>query len=59
MRDVIEKQGSYWAAIPELADDVHDLAGLARIAQAIFGDEVDAAREAPHAGESDGRSVPA
>ena len=59
LRDVIEKQGSYWGAIPELADDVHDLAGLARIAHAIFASEVDGGREAPHADEPHARTVPA
>ena len=59
LRGVIEKQGSYWGAIPELADDVHDLAGLARIAHAIFGSEADSGREAPHAGEPQGRAAPA
>jgi anion-transporting ArsA/GET3 family ATPase len=54
LRGVIEKQGSYWGAIPELADDVHDLGGLARIAHAIFADAPDASREAPHAGGSNG-----
>jgi len=29
----------FWSEIPELADDVHDLEGLARIAAAIFGAE--------------------
>jgi anion-transporting ArsA/GET3 family ATPase len=31
-----EIRGRYWGTIPELADDVHDLAGLARIADLIF-----------------------
>jgi anion-transporting ArsA/GET3 family ATPase len=31
-----QKGGRYWGTIPELADDVHDLAGLARIADLIF-----------------------
>ena len=59
LRGAIKKQGSYWGAIPELADDVHDLAGLARIARAIFGSEADSGREAPHAGEPHGRAAPA
>ncbi len=58
LRDVTEKQGSYWGAIPEFADDVHDLAGLARIAQAIFGNGADAGRETPNAGEAQRRSAP-
>jgi len=57
LRDAIEKQGSYWGAIPELDDDVHDLAGLARIAHAIFASEVADGREAPHAGEPHARTV--
>jgi anion-transporting ArsA/GET3 family ATPase len=59
LRGVIEKQGSYWGAIPELAGDIHDLAGLARIARAIFGSEADSGREAPHAGKPQGRAAPA
>ena len=59
LRGAVEKQGSYWGAIPELAGDVHDLAGLARIARAIFGSEADSGREAPHAGEPQGRAAPA
>ena len=57
LRDAIEKQRSYWGVIPELAGDVHDLAGLARIAGAIFGGE--SGREAPHAGEAYRRAAPA
>jgi len=59
LRAVIEKQGSYWGAIPELADDVHDLAGLARIAQAIFASELEAGTEVAHAVESHARNVTA
>jgi anion-transporting ArsA/GET3 family ATPase len=58
LRSAVEKQGSYWGEIPELAGDVADLAGLARIARAIFGSEADSGREAPHAGESHGRAAP-
>ncbi len=59
LRGAVEKQRSYWGAIPELAGDVHDLAGLARIARAIFGSEADSGREAPHAGEAYRRAAPA
>jgi hypothetical protein len=31
-----ESRGRYWGTIPELAGDVHDLFGLARIADLIF-----------------------
>ena len=31
-----ERQGRYWGTIPELAEDVHDLAGLGRVADLIF-----------------------
>jgi anion-transporting ArsA/GET3 family ATPase len=51
LRSAIEKQRGYWGAIPELAGDVHDLAGLARIAGAIFGSEEGSGMEAPHAGQ--------
>jgi len=50
LRELVERQGGHWGAIPELADDVHDLAGLARVAQAIFASGSDAQTEAPHAG---------
>jgi len=59
LRGAVEKQGSYWGAIPELPGDVHDLAGLARIAGAIFGSQADSGREAPRAGEPHGRAAPA
>jgi anion-transporting ArsA/GET3 family ATPase len=32
-----ERRGRYWGTIPELADDVHDLSGLARVADLVFG----------------------
>jgi anion-transporting ArsA/GET3 family ATPase len=42
-----ETRGRYWGTIPELADDIHDLSGVARIANLIFE---------PHSEESaDGR----
>jgi anion-transporting ArsA/GET3 family ATPase len=59
LRGAVEKQRGYWGAIPELAGDVHDLAGLARIAHAIFGSDADSGREAPHAGKALRRSGPA
>jgi anion-transporting ArsA/GET3 family ATPase len=31
-----EGRGRYWGTIPELADDIHDLTGLARVAGFIF-----------------------
>ena len=36
LRAHTERSGRYWGSIPELADDVHDLAGLGRIADFIF-----------------------
>jgi anion-transporting ArsA/GET3 family ATPase len=45
LRAAIEKQGGFWGTIPELAEDVHDLSGLARIARSIFPDEARAERE--------------
>jgi anion-transporting ArsA/GET3 family ATPase len=36
LRRRTESRGCYWGTIPELADDVHDLSGLARIADLIF-----------------------
>jgi anion-transporting ArsA/GET3 family ATPase len=36
LREGAENAGRFWAQIPELAEDVHDLAGLARIADAVF-----------------------
>jgi hypothetical protein len=39
LREVIERGGGFWGAIPELPEDVHDLAGLARVADAIFAGE--------------------
>jgi anion-transporting ArsA/GET3 family ATPase len=32
-----ESRGRYWGTIPELADDIHDLGGVARVANLIFG----------------------
>jgi anion-transporting ArsA/GET3 family ATPase len=58
LRDAVEKQGSYWGTIPELAHDVHDLSGLALVARAIFGSEADSGRDAPHAGQPQGRAAP-
>ena len=34
-----EAEGRYWGRIPELPEDVHDLPGLARVAQSIFARE--------------------
>jgi len=31
-----KRRGRYWGTIPELADDIHDLVGVARIADLIF-----------------------
>jgi anion-transporting ArsA/GET3 family ATPase len=59
LRGAVEKRRGYWGAIPELAGDVHDLAGLARIARAIFGGDADSGREIPHAGEAVRGSGPA
>jgi hypothetical protein len=39
LREAIERGGGFWGAIPELPEDVHDLAGLARVADAIFAGE--------------------
>jgi anion-transporting ArsA/GET3 family ATPase len=50
LRSAVEKQGGYWGAIPELSGDVHDLAGLAQVARAIFGSQADPGKEALHAG---------
>lgn len=36
LREAAAQTHAFWAAIPELSEDVHDLVGLARIAQAIF-----------------------
>lgn len=36
LRERTERSGRYWGSIPELADDVHDLLGLSRIAELIF-----------------------
>jgi anion-transporting ArsA/GET3 family ATPase len=57
LRDAIREQGGCWGAIPELPDDVHDLAGLARIADAIFTGGTAAGKEAPDAGEAHGRGA--
>ena len=32
-----ESRACYWGTIPELADDIHDLTGVARVANLIFG----------------------
>ena len=37
LRGRIEGQGRYWGQIPEFADDIHDLGGLTRIADSLFG----------------------
>jgi anion-transporting ArsA/GET3 family ATPase len=39
LREEVERSGRYWAEIPELPDDVHDLEGLQRIAAAVFSQE--------------------
>src|SRR5207247_635068 len=39
MRVAMREQGRFFHAIPELPEDVHDLAGLARIADALFAPE--------------------
>ena len=44
LRAHIERSGRYWGRVPELADDVHDLAGLARIADLIFHEDGGTAR---------------
>jgi hypothetical protein len=38
LRETIVSQGRFYCDIPELPEDVHDLPGLARIADAIFGE---------------------
>jgi anion-transporting ArsA/GET3 family ATPase len=38
LRETIVSQGRFYCEIPELPEDVHDLPGLARIADAIFGE---------------------
>jgi len=35
----MREQGGFFRAIPELAGDVHDLAGLARVGEALFAEE--------------------
>ncbi len=47
LRQHTEKSGRYWGQIPELADDVHDLAGLAQIADLIFRGNGGTARGEP------------
>jgi anion-transporting ArsA/GET3 family ATPase len=59
LRSAVESRGGYWGTIPELADDVHDLAGLARVARAIFGAASEAKREESHVGEPQQRIAPA
>jgi len=39
LRQAVRETGSFWASIPELSEDVHDLAGLGRIGAAIFGEK--------------------
>jgi anion-transporting ArsA/GET3 family ATPase len=39
-----ERQGRYWGTIPELAEDVHDLTGLGRVADLIFERSVEGVR---------------
>jgi anion-transporting ArsA/GET3 family ATPase len=39
LREEVERSGRYWAEIPELPEDVHDLEGLLRIAAAVFPQE--------------------
>ena len=38
LRQAVRETGSFWASIPELSEDIHDLAGLGRIATEIFGE---------------------
>jgi anion-transporting ArsA/GET3 family ATPase len=38
------RAGGFWGRIPELPEDVHDLPGLARVAQALFGGEAPGVR---------------
>lgn len=38
LRQATRSNGSFWASVPELSEDVHDLGGLARIAEEIFGE---------------------
>jgi anion-transporting ArsA/GET3 family ATPase len=37
LRERIEAQGCFWGCIPEFEEDVHDLAGLGRVADRIAG----------------------
>ena len=37
LRQAARSDGSFWAGVPELPEAVHELAGLARIADEIFG----------------------
>jgi arsenite-transporting ATPase len=37
LREAASGAGSFWAVIPELPEDVHDMDGLARIAASVFG----------------------
>jgi hypothetical protein len=37
LRARTEGQGRFWGCIPEFEEDVHDLAGLARVADQIVG----------------------
>jgi anion-transporting ArsA/GET3 family ATPase len=52
LRDAVEKRGGHSGVIPELADDVHDLEGLARIARAIFGQGTGGARDDRERGDA-------
>lgn len=38
LRQAVREKGSFWASVPELSEDIHDLAGLGRIASEIFGE---------------------
>ena len=40
LRDEVLRSQRFWAVIPELADDVHDLEGLRRIGAAVFPRQV-------------------
>ena len=44
LRTGIENQGRYWGQIAEFDEDVHDLAGLARIARCIVGEDGEESR---------------
>jgi len=42
LRERTRRQGRFWAEIPELSEDVHDLEGLARLAEALLAGEAEA-----------------